>query len=709
MKTNEIDELQSRSHPKLPRMVRLINHFTYSQKFIIISLLFAFSLTASAFYMIKDQNLAIAKAKLEKTGIDYERGIQKLMQTIPMHQWKMERYLEGDLKLKTELETLQGTIDNDFKYLIDLDEELQKELKTSVKDFLRQDLPNLKPTELQLHWSEISRESNSLNVTKSNELHNTLISNLRTLMLYIGETSQLILDPTVQVNYYIQTILWDLPKAQTLVPKMINLIRSINEKTSTRQNEDQLLMLTSNMENNIKDLKRDTKKALHNTILEENLSSEGASLVYDSLKVPLNAFLSAINEWSTLVQEVIKGIGSQSNALKTKDFTMSAMKTQEANFILWDALADKIDAILSQRISTLKKEQMIRITISFFTALIGFTFGFVMMKEISKPLSNLVKAAKAMANGDLSTRVPLTYDNEVGQVSIAFNHMAKAFQDIIGRLQTTSLQLSHSTAEIAEVASKEEAAAIEQEKETKQIATVTQEISENTNEFAKTMNKVGSSAEETSALATLGQKTLTQMETILQNVVTASEVIASKLAILNEKASNISSVTTTIAKVADQTNLLSLNASIEAEKAGEHGKSFSVIAREVRRLADQTANSLLDIEKTVDEIVAAVNAGVMSVDQFSEEIREGVAQARLTREQLSKIINEVQQQTLSFEHVNQGFQEQLKDAAEINQSIDRLSNNAQKSSQSIRQFHQAVELLNQMAQEMQDSIKIIKH
>ena len=95
---------------------------------------------------------------------------------------------------------------------------------------------------------------------------------------------------------------------------------------------------------------------------------------------------------------------------------------------------------------------------------------------------------------------------------------------------------------------------------------------------------------------------------------------------------------TTIAKVADQTNLLSLNAAIEAEKAGEYGRGFSVVATEIRRLADQTAVATYDIEQMVREIQSAVAAGVMGMDKFSEEVRRGMSEVTQVGDQLSQII-----------------------------------------------------------------------
>src|SRR3979409_1551642 len=128
------------------------------------------------------------------------------------------------------------------------------------------------------------------------------------------------------------------------------------------------------------------------------------------------------------------------------------------------------------------------------------------------------------------------------------------------------------------------------------------------------------------------------MEGHTRDVMDAAGTINAKLTVLSEKAGNISQVVTTITKVADQTNLLSLNAAIEAEKAGEYGRGFAVVATEIRRLADQTAAATYDIEQMVKEMQSAVSAGVMGMDKFSEEVRRGVEVVGQVSEELAQII-----------------------------------------------------------------------
>lgn len=155
-------------------------------------------------------------------------------------------------------------------------------------------------------------------------------------------------------------------------------------------------------------------------------------------------------------------------------------------------------------------------------------------------------------------------------------------------------------------------------------------------------------------------------------LLTATQLISSKLEVIAERASNIGAVVTTISKVADQTNLLSLNASIEAEKAGEHGLGFSVVAREIRRLADQTAIATLDIETIVRDMQQSVTSGVMEMDRFGQQVRGGVTEVTRLGEQLSFIIESVEAIQPRFVSAHEGMQAQAAGATQIKEAMTQL-------------------------------------
>ena len=161
---------------------------------------------------------------------------------------------------------------------------------------------------------------------------------------------------------------------------------------------------------------------------------------------------------------------------------------------------------------------------------------------------------------------------------------------------------------------------------------------------------------------------------------------------------------TTITKVADQTNLLSLNAAIEAEKAGEYGRGFAVVATEIRRLADQTAVATYDIERMVKDIQSAVTAGVMGMDKFSEEVRRGMQEVQEVGNQLSQIIQQVQALAPRFEAVSEGMHAQATGAEQITESLGQLSDAAQQTVESLRQSNQVIDGLNRAAAGMRSSV-----
>lgn len=178
--------------------------------------------------------------------------------------------------------------------------------------------------------------------------------------------------------------------------------------------------------------------------------------------------------------------------------------------------------------------------------------------------------------------------------------------------------------------------------------------------------------------------------------------ISAKLGIIREKSEGISSVVTTITKVADQTNLLSINAAIEAEKAGEYGRGFLVVAREIRRLADQTAVATLDIENMVRLMQDAVSAGVMQMAKFDGEFRSGVQRVQGINGQTGRIIEEVEGLTERFQSVNEAMRSQSVAARQINEAMVPVANGTKETQGSLEEFikataylRQAVELLNQ--------------
>jgi methyl-accepting chemotaxis protein WspA len=198
------------------------------------------------------------------------------------------------------------------------------------------------------------------------------------------------------------------------------------------------------------------------------------------------------------------------------------------------------------------------------------------------------------------------------------------------------------------------------------------------------------------------------MEKTMRTLADATATISAKLGVISEKANNINSIVSTITKVADQTNLLSLNAAIEAEKAGEYGTGFAVVAREIRRLADQTAVATLDIENMVKEMQGAVSTGVMEMDKFTKEVERGVEDVQNIGMKLESIIEQVQTLTPRFQQVSNSVEAQSQGAVQISEAMTQLSEASSQTALSLREINGAIGNLNDAASGLRAEISRFK-
>lgn len=319
-------------------------------------------------------------------------------------------------------------------------------------------------------------------------------------------------------------------------------------------------------------------------------------------------------------------------------------------------------------------------------------------------VDSLLEVVSKAASGDLTGKVSITGSDAIGQLGNGLAKMFENLRSLLNNVQKAGIQVTTSATEIAASARQQEATGIEQAQTSVEILSTTKEISANTSQLLKTMEDATAVADYTTNATAEAQNNLKRMDSTMQHMVSATDSINAKLAALSEKASNINSVLITITKVADQTNILSLNAAIEAEKAGEAGRGFSVVATEIRRLADQTSVSTWDIEQMLKEMQSAVSASVMGMDKFSEEIRRSVGEVRQVTDQLSGVMDQVQKLAPQFDAVLQGMQSQAIGASQISDTMMQLNDATQQTVESLKATSEAVHQLQYAAGDLQSSV-----
>ncbi|MHA4870395.1 methyl-accepting chemotaxis protein [Duganella sp. PWIR1] len=323
---------------------------------------------------------------------------------------------------------------------------------------------------------------------------------------------------------------------------------------------------------------------------------------------------------------------------------------------------------------------------------------------LKSKVDSLLGVVSKAASGDLTGKIEVQGSDAIGQLANGLDRMFLNLRALLNNVQKAGIQVTTSATEIAASAKQQEATGIEQAQTSVEILSTTKEISANTSQLLKTMEEATAVADYTTTATADAQNNLQRMDNTMQHMVSATDSINAKLAALSEKASNINSVLITITKVADQTNILSLNAAIEAEKAGEAGRGFSVVATEIRRLADQTSVSTWDIEQMLKEMQSAVSASVMGMDKFSEEIRRSVGEVRQVTDQLSGVMDQVQKLAPQFDLVLQGMQSQAVGAEQISATMMQLNDATQQTVESLKATSEAVHQLQYAAGDLQSSV-----
>ncbi|MDF5728764.1 MAG: methyl-accepting chemotaxis protein [Rhizonema sp. PD38] len=459
--------------------------------------------------------------------------------------------------------------------------------------------------------------------------------------------------------------------------------------------------------------KDQTYKNSFNTAYEsfnKNAQELRAAVVVPNQEQLTNSLLGYAN---TLIGEGNRLHNSFQEVFRQIDANQLALATQQLN----DNKAETIDMAQKQfndlvEATTLQRKQELNEARAFMNVVIWITnvlaivttiiVGLLIGLPLRRQLPRVVESATQIAEGNLTQTVVVTNDQtELGQLLAAFHNMTKSLNSLISQTQKSGIQITRSATQIAAAGKQLEATVTEQAASTNQVSATSHEIAATSGQLVKTMDNIAQRASMTALEASHSQADLMQMETAMRSLAAATTSISSALAVMNEKANNINSVVTTITKVADQTNLLSLNAAIEAEKAGEYGAGFAVVAREIRRLADQTAVATLEIEQMVKEMQSSVSTGVMEMDRFNQQVSSNVNQVGKISGQIATVIEQVQSLTPRFEEVSQSMSQQFEGAQQISTAIAQLSEASQQTVQSLQETNRAVEQLDDAAQGLQ--------
>ncbi|MCF4996691.1 HAMP domain-containing protein [Pseudomonas syringae] len=332
----------------------------------------------------------------------------------------------------------------------------------------------------------------------------------------------------------------------------------------------------------------------------------------------------------------------------------------------------------------LKKNSVLIIGSSALALLVGLAAAWVITRLVVAPLRRVIEVARQIAAGDLSGTIEVTRRDEIGQLMLAMQQMGAGLSSIVSGLQAGIEQLASSAQSLSAVTEQTNLEVSSQKEETEQVATAMNQMTATVHDVARNAEEAALAAQTADGKVESGQQVVRQSMARIEQLADSATSASSSIESLSAEIQNIGTVLEVIKSVAEQTNLLALNAAIEAARAGEQGRGFAVVADEVRALARRTQQSTEEIERLVSALRSAAHSSVQQIKGSGELVKLAVADALQTESALGSIAAAVSLIQQMNQQIAAAAEEQSSVAEEINRSVTSIRASADQSSVAMR-------------------------
>nr|WP_192558723.1 methyl-accepting chemotaxis protein [Pseudomonas allokribbensis] len=332
----------------------------------------------------------------------------------------------------------------------------------------------------------------------------------------------------------------------------------------------------------------------------------------------------------------------------------------------------------------LKKNSVLIIGSSALALLVGLIAAWVITRLIVAPLRSVMHVAQRIAAGDLSATVEVTRRDEIGQLMQSMQQMGAGLSTIVSGLQAGIEQLASSAQSLSAVTEQTNLEVSSQKEETEQVATAMNQMTATVHDVARNAEEAALAAQTADDKVESGQQVVRQSMARIEQLADSATSASSSIESLSAEIQNIGTVLGVIKSVAEQTNLLALNAAIEAARAGEQGRGFAVVADEVRALARRTQQSTEEIERLVSALRSAAHSSVQQIQSSGELVKLAVSDALQTESALGSIAAAVSLIQQMNQQIAAAAEEQSSVAEEINRSVTSIRASADQSSIAMR-------------------------
>ena len=637
--------------------IGLMNRLRYPVKFAIIFLIVLIPLVILSLSLINSINKGVTILKHERIGLEYIKTVRQPIEHLQQHRGMVAAYHNGATEFQSRIMQKRPVIDKKLEELKEIDNKLGEQLGTNgIMD------------DLNRQWVNIKTNAMTMTGAESIRAHSTMIADMLALMNSVADASEITLNPNLDSTYLSYALVSGLPNMLENMGQARAVSSSVAARGSFANQKIyvKLAVLSKNIDNYFKEVSSGLKVAY-----EENPE------VAKELKKPTDLNNKAIREMQTLLNDKL---------LNAKTITISgdlvfntATRAISSSYKLYDAMMPVLDNLLVGRIKSSQSSMTIAISIVVAVLVIvaylfaGFYFS------VRQSITQISNAAKKLTNGDLTTQVNLSTHDEMAQIGTAINTIAEGVGQTVSSALTTSNHFVAVASRLAESSRTTGSAVENQVKDIEDTAYSVKQMVNAVQDVAANTVKAADAAQQANDAGANGQKVVGEAIESINKLSGDLEQVASVINKLEERGQSINSILEVIRGIADQTNLLALNAAIEAARAGEQGRGFAVVADEVRGLAGRTQESTLEIKTMIEQLQNDTREAVQVMEASSTQVAVSVEHASSAGNVLQELTGLVASISDMNARIATSAEEQNVMATEINNNISNMTKAAGKS------------------------------